>query len=62
MLGAPEKNMSAMQELKWLIFIIIVLWVVWFLTGGPSRSSQQGPFVSPIVSPTQEVPTYGPTR
>jgi hypothetical protein len=50
------KNMSshghgggdAWSHLKWLIFALIVLWFVWFFTGGPQRyESQSGKFIKP---------------
>ena len=48
------------NDLKWLIFILIGLWLVWFFTGGPQRyESQQGPFIKP-PAPLDTGAIYGP--
>ncbi len=36
-----------MDLLKWIIFILVVLWIVWFLTGGPQSGRISQPFLSP---------------
>jgi hypothetical protein len=38
----------ALDHLKGFILILIVLWVIWFFTGGPSKSKDEKPFVEPI--------------
>ncbi|MFZ2205692.1 MAG: hypothetical protein WAV23_03820 [Minisyncoccia bacterium] len=50
----------AWDHLKWLIFVLIGLWFVWFFTGGPQRySSNQGPFLRP-PAPIDTGEIYGP--
>lgn len=39
----------AMEHLKGLIFILIILWLIWFFSGGPSKKEEK-PFINP---PTQ---------
>lgn len=33
--------------LKWIIFILVILWIVWFLTGGPKSGFVSQPFLRP---------------
>ena len=40
----------ALNHLKGFIFILIILWLIWFFTGGPSKSKDAEPFVEPLVS------------
>ena len=48
-----------MEDLKWILFILIGLWLVWFLTGGPSREeAKQGIFIKP-PAPLDSGETYG---
>jgi hypothetical protein len=52
--------MDAIKELKWLIIILVLLWVVWFMTGGPQRiESMKGFFIKP-PSPIDTGQVYGP--
>lgn len=33
-------------ELKWILFILMGMWFLWFFTGGPARfSPNDGPFL-----------------
>jgi hypothetical protein len=50
--------MDAIKELKWLLVILVLLWVIWFLTGGPSRF-EKGPFIKP-PNPIDTGEVYGP--
>jgi len=51
--------MDAVDDLKWFIFIIIALWVVWFFTGGPeSERARGGLFLRP-PAPLDTGETYG---
>jgi len=51
--------MDAISDLKWLIVVMIIIWVVWFFTGGPSREiSQGGPFLKE-PPPLDTGETYG---
>jgi len=51
--------MDAVNDLKWLIFIIIALWIVWFFTGGPkSEYASGGLFLKP-PAPLDTGETYG---
>ena len=44
--------MDALKDLKWLLVILVILWVVWFLLGGPARfESIYKPFVKPYNQP-----------
>jgi len=48
-----------MKELQWIVYIIIILWIVWFFTGGPeSERAQGGPFLKP-PAPLDTGETYG---
>jgi hypothetical protein len=38
----------ALNHLKGFILILIILWLVWFFTGGPSKDNGETPFVEPI--------------
>lgn len=47
------------DDVKWIAAIMILLWVVWFFTGGPARqSSQGGPYIKP-PAPLDSGETYG---
>jgi len=40
--------MDAIKDLKWVVLIIILVWFVWFFTGGPQRDKAiKGPFIKP---------------
>lgn len=42
--------MDAVKDLKWFVFIVIVLWVLWYITGGPSHfESVNKPFIKPAA-------------
>ncbi|MBI1999178.1 MAG: hypothetical protein HYS74_00795 [Parcubacteria group bacterium] len=48
-----------MKFLSGFLFVLLVLWVAWFMTGGPTRESAwSGPFLSP-PSPVGPGGTYG---
>ncbi len=49
----------AWNHLKWIIFILIVLWFVWFFTGGPERYEKNKPFIEP-ADPISTGEVYGP--
>lgn len=55
--------MDAIKELKWFLGALAIVWMIWFLTGGPARyesEHQDKPFLkAPIPLDTGEV--YGPT-
>ncbi len=51
----------AIKELMGFILILILLWIIWFFTGGPSRSDKDKPYVNP-AAPISTGDTYGPTR
>ena len=49
--------MDAMKDLKWLGMILLVIGIIWFVSGGPSRLiSHQGPYLEP---PTPNSPAFG---
>ncbi|MFA5934120.1 MAG: hypothetical protein WC795_02785 [Candidatus Paceibacterota bacterium] len=55
-----EKGLDALKDLKWLIGILVILWFVWFFTGGPKRFEQNNkPFIKP-PSPINSGERYGP--
>jgi hypothetical protein len=49
-----------MSALGWLLLIVAILWVIWYLTGGPSRAALQGekPFMKPL-EPVDSGEVYG---
>ena len=48
-----------MKDLLWLVLAIVVLWIVWFFTGGPeSERAQGGLFLKP-PAPLDSGETYG---
>jgi len=49
----------AWDHLKGLIIILIILWLVWFFTGGPSRGDTDKPFLKP-PAPLDTGQKYGP--
>lgn len=50
---------DALADLKWLFGAIVVIWFVWFATGGPARyEATQGVFLKP-PSPLSTGETYG---
>ena len=49
---------DAWSHLKWVIYILIGLWLVWFFTGGPQRyeqSQNQTPFIQPQTAPSTTI-------
>ncbi len=51
--------MNAMDDLKWVIFALIVIWIIWFFAGGPEGpGAKGGPFLKP-PSPIGSGQTYG---
>lgn len=52
----------AWDHLKWLIFVLIGLWFIWFFTGGPQKVNQNDlnkPFIRP-AAPLDTGEVYGP--
>lgn len=49
-----------MADLMFIVGIIVVLVVIWFATGGPSRADLRGIFVKP-PAPLDTGDAYGPT-
>jgi hypothetical protein len=49
MSGHGGGGASLLGELKFFILFLIVLWIIWFFTGGPSRADDQKPFIEPPV-------------
>jgi hypothetical protein len=37
----------AIKELMGFILILILLWIIWFFTGGPQRNDNDKPYVTP---------------
>lgn len=54
--------MEALKDLKWLIGIMVIIWFVWFFTGGPQRFERNSkPFLRP-AAPIDTGETYGPEK
>lgn len=52
--------MDALKDLKWLLIILVVLWFIWFATGGRMhKASTSGPFLNP-PAPLDNGGAYGP--
>ncbi|MEK7614668.1 MAG: hypothetical protein AAB428_03315 [Patescibacteria group bacterium] len=52
-------KIDAFSDLKWLAAIVVIIWVVWAFTGGPSRyEATQGIFLKP-PAPLSTGETYG---
>ena len=49
----------AWEHLRGIIIILIVLWFVWFFTGGPQRLGNDKPFIKP-AAPLDTGEKYGP--
>jgi len=50
----------AWNHLRGLILILILLWFIWFFTGGPQKyESKAGPFLKP-PAPIDTGEIYGP--
>ncbi len=53
------EGFDAIKDLKWLAFVIVGIWIVWVLTGGPSRyEATHGIFLKP-PAPLSTGETYG---
>lgn len=48
--------MDVVKELKWFFIILLVMWVIWFFTGGPARYENK-PFLKP-AAPLDTGETY----
>ncbi len=49
-----------MSDLKWLILILIGIWIIWFVYGGArSDAAKSGPFIKP-PAPIDSGQIYGP--
>jgi hypothetical protein len=51
--------MDALSDLKWLIIVIIIIWFMWFFTGGPSRERSQFGLFLKAPSPLDTGEAYG---
>ena len=49
----------AFQHLMQIVFVIALLWVIWFFTGGPQRTDNDKPFIKPPY-PVDTGIKYGP--
>jgi hypothetical protein len=49
-------------DLKYLLLILLGMWILWFFTGGPARfNKEEGPFLRPGY-PFDTGESYGPNR
>jgi hypothetical protein len=49
-MAEKPKGPNAKNELIGFVLILILLWIVWFFTGGPSRSKNEKPYVNPSAN------------
>ena len=49
----------AFKHLMELVFVLIILWFVWFFTGGQYRPDTDKPFIKP-AAPLDTGEKYGP--
>ena len=49
----------AWDHLKGIIFILVILWFVWFFTGGQNKPGTDKPFIKP-AAPVDTGEKYGP--
>lgn len=47
------------EDLKWLAIIVVIIWIVWVLTGGPSRYEAKNGYLLKPPSPLSTGQTYG---
>ncbi|MCA9356365.1 hypothetical protein H6790_00810 [Candidatus Nomurabacteria bacterium] len=54
---------SEFRDFRFLILILIVIWILWFITGGVQRVKEQGTaaFITPRQDIDDESIVYGPT-
>jgi hypothetical protein len=52
--------MDPKKDLLWLIGLFIVVWFIWFVTGGPyNPSARKGPYLTPPTSESTTGEVYG---
>ncbi len=52
--------MDVLNDLKWVVIILIGIWVIWFVNGGARDSAATaGPFIKP-PAPLDSGQIYGP--
>jgi hypothetical protein len=51
---------NAFGPIWWLVGAIIVLWVVWYIIGGPEHANKDKPFMD-APSPVGSGEVYGPS-
>jgi len=49
----------AFQHLMEVILVLVILWFIWFFTGGQYRASNDQPFIKP-AAPLDTGEKYGP--
>jgi thiol:disulfide interchange protein len=42
--------MNAKNELIGFVLILVALWIIWFFTGGPERSKNEGLYTAPATN------------
>jgi hypothetical protein len=42
-----------MKYVLYPVFAFWLIWLFWYLSGGPLRSEKSHPFISPVFSPTE---------
>jgi hypothetical protein len=52
---------STGNDMMWFLGIVLIVWVIWFVTGGPGRYDKTKPFLKP-PSPIDTGETYGPVK
>lgn len=51
--------MEAWKEFRWFLMIVVLLWVVWFMSGGVSRYEEDKPYAERPTTPG-EIQKTGP--
>lgn len=54
-----EKKTDALDIVKWLAVVMVAIWVVWYLTGGPARYERESGILLKPPSPLSTGQTYG---
>ena len=44
LIGSPK---TAEEELMWFFGVLVLMWIVWYFTGGPERAATAKPFIKP---------------
>ncbi len=48
MSGAAHGSGGGLGDLKWFILVLFLLFLAWYVTGGPERFRERTPFMKPL--------------